>query len=60
MESAIQITKPKTPTTVVLGNSATSFPVTLGNVEIFHSAISPGIRLQFVGGDLLGGRILNL
>jgi hypothetical protein len=45
---------------VVLGNSGTSFPVTFADVEIFHSAISPGFRLQFAGGDLLGGRILNL
>jgi hypothetical protein len=57
---AVQRRRPFLPGRVVLGNSATSFPVTLGNIEIFHSAISPGIRLQFAGGDLLGGRILNL
>jgi len=38
----------------------TSFPVTFADVEISQSAVSPGIRLQFAGGDLLGGRILNV
>jgi hypothetical protein len=30
---------------VVIGNSAQSFPMTLGDVEISHPAVSRGIRL---------------